>query len=201
MAAHAVRKSGSALKVVLAGAVLVVAPACAPLEGAVGGLPGSRTSLVSGEIRSVDTRRGEIQVRSNVGRTHNLRYDSRTRVVYQSRQYSASALERGDVVRVTVSQDRNGRQWAERVDVRESVSARRGVSGRVERLDGNVGQVDARRGQFTVVRRGQPTVLVYVSNRAPRDDIRRFERLRRGERVRVDVRAVNRSTAELVRFR
>jgi translation initiation factor IF-1 len=32
-------------------------------------------------------------------------------------------------------------------------------------------------------------------------DARRFDRLRRGDRVRVEVRPVNNSTAELVRFR
>jgi hypothetical protein len=45
-------------------------------------------------------------------------------------------------------------------------------------------------------------VTVHMPRNARRDDIRRFERLRRGERVRVDVRSGgNHNTAEFVRFR
>jgi hypothetical protein len=44
--------------------------------------------------------------------------------------------------------------------------------------------------------------VVYVPRDARRDDVRRFERLRRGERVRVEVRSRGRGDqAELVRFR
>jgi hypothetical protein len=71
----------------------------------------------------------------------------------------------------------------------------------VERLDGRVQAVDARRGYFTLTADRSERVVVYLTRDARRDDVRRFERLRRGERVRVDVRARGRGQAELVRFR
>lgn len=193
--------AGTTVKMLAVAGAMAAAVSCAPLEGAVGGIPSGRASLVSGEIRSVDSRRGQVQLRSDYGRTHSVRYDNRTRVVYRSRSYPVSALERGDLVRVTVRRDARGNTWADRIDVRESVRDRRNVGGRVERLDGTVGRVDVRRGVFSLERRGSPTMLVQVTNRSSRSDIRRFERLRRGERVRVEVRSWSRTSAELVRFR
>jgi hypothetical protein len=73
-------------------------------------------------------------------------------------------------------------------------------SDRVQRLDGRVQGVDTRRGYFTVTQ-GNSRVTVYMPRNARREDIRRFERLRRGEHVRADVRAVSRNQAQLVRFR
>jgi hypothetical protein len=72
----------------------------------------------------------------------------------------------------------------------------------VERLDGRVQGIDVRRGYFTMTGARNARVVVYVPRDARRDDVRRFERLRRGERVRVEVRSRGRGDqAELVRFR
>lgn len=184
---------------------------CAPLGG-LGGLGDVfGGDSMYGEIRSVDTRRGRIQLREQQGRDRTVRYDNRTRVVYRDRQYPVSSLDRGDQVQVRVEYDRNNTAWAERIDLRSSARAgdrddrrtdRRGDvwSDRVQRLDGRVQGVDTRRGYFTVTQ-GNSRVTVYMPRNARREDIRRFERLRRGERVRADVRAVSRNQAQLVRFR
>jgi hypothetical protein len=164
-----------------------------------------------GEIRSVDTRRGRIQLREQYGRDHTVRYDNRTRVVYRNRQYPVSTLDRGDQVQVRVEYDRNNNAWADRIDLRSSARAgdrdrrddRPGDvwSNRVQRVDGRVQSVDTRRGYFTMTQ-NDSRVTVYMPRNARREDIRRFERLRRGERVRADVRSVgSRNQAELVRFR
>lgn len=180
-------------------------PACAPvgdiLMGDVGGYPSSgRTSIVSGEVRSVDSRRGQLQVRDDRNsRNVNLRYDNRTRVSSGQRQYPASSLRRGDWVRVNVSYDRSGNAWADRVEVRGNSAGRN--AGRVQRIDGTVRSVDVRRGYFAVDQGRSSTVVVYVPQRLGSSDARRFERLRRGERVRADVRLSGGNTAELVRFR
>jgi translation initiation factor IF-1 len=77
---------------------------------------------------------------------------------------------------------------------------RRDVAGRIERLDGRVTSVDQRRGYFAMSD-GRQNVLVHVSGRLSNNDARRFDRLRRGDRVRVEVRYAGRGQAELVRFR
>jgi hypothetical protein len=184
-----------------------LAGACAPLGG-LGDVFGNGDSLY-GEIRSVDTRRGKIQVREQYGRDQTVRYDSRTRVVYQNRQYPVSSLERGDQVQMRVAYDRNNTAWADRIEVRSSArrNDRRSDRGtvwspRVERVDGRVQGVDGRRGYFTMTQNRGPQLAVYMPRNARREDVRRFERLRRGDRVRVEIRSRGSSSqAELVRFR
>ena len=197
------------------GLLVASAAACAPLEsrGGMGDVFGGGTSLY-GEVRSVDTRRGRIQVREQYGRDQTVRYDNRTRVVYQNREYPVSALERGDQVQMRLAYDRNNVAWADRIVVRSSARRtdrrdrddrdrdRDDVWGsRVQRLEGRVQGVDVRRGYFTLTD-NRSRVLVYMPRNARREDVRRFERLRRGERVRVEVRSRGRGDqAELVRFR
>jgi hypothetical protein len=193
------------------------AAACAPLEslGGMGDVFGGGTSLY-GEVRSVDTRRGRIQVREQYGRDRTVRYDNRTRVVYQNREYPVSSLERGDQVQMRLAYDRNNTAWADRIEVRSSARRtdrrdrdddrddrdRGDIWGtRVQRLEGRVQAIDVRRGYFTMTE-NRSRVLVYMPRNARREDVRRFERLRRGERVRVEVRSRGRGDqAELVRFR
>jgi hypothetical protein len=185
----------------LAGGAMVV-PGCAPL-GAIGEVPGTgtRSSLLAGEVRSVDTRRGTLHLRDDWNRAHTLRFDGGTRVVYRQRVYPVHALERGDVVRVRVARDRQGRLWADRVDVSQSVRERHVANVRVARVSGRVRQVDSRRGHFDLdIGRGE-MVRVHLPQRTTRDDARRFQRLRRGDGVRVEIRPVGRGVAELVRFR
>lgn len=179
---------------------LATASACAPLEGVA--QPTSRSNaVVQGEVRSLDARRGRVQVREDHGRTHTLRYDNRTRVTYGSRQYPVSSLERGDYVRIRVTHDRGGTAWADRIEVRDSRANRRGsVAGRVERVSGRVANVDTRRGYFTL-EQSRTRLVVHVPRRASSSDARRFDRLRRGDRVSVEVRPLGRNEVELVRFR
>jgi hypothetical protein len=183
--------------------LLMTAASCSPLDAMMGdvGVPNSRASLVTGEVRSLDDRRGRLAVRDDRGRNHTVRYDHRTRVGGDQRIRSASQLRRGDYVRMQVVYDRNGTAWANRIDVRNSTNSRGTLSGRVERIDGTVGSVDTRRGTFTIQQSRTGIARVHLSNRTSRDDRRRFDRLRRGERVRAEVRALGRNEFELVRFR
>jgi hypothetical protein len=178
--------------------VMLTASACAPLDQVL--IPQGRNSVLVGEVRSIDARRGRIGVREEHGRTVTLRLDNRTPVLMGNRQYPVSTLRRGDLVRVRVSYDRGGAPWAERIDVRSSTADRR-VSARIERIDGRVTGIDSRRGYFTVDQGRRSTVVVYVPNRLSSGDARRFDRLRRGDRVRAEVMLTGRDRAELVRFR
>jgi len=181
-------------------ATLLAAPACAQFGGAlldpaVGGRP--NRSVLDGEVRSVDARNGRIQLRANQGGTVTLRYDDQTEVFYERRRYPATALERGDLVRVLVGYDRSGTAWADRVDVVRDVRE----TARVQRMDGAVVRVDTRRSFFTLQQGRAAPVTVFVPSHLQRDVLRRFERLRSGDRVRVDVVPLRSGGAELVRFR
>jgi len=165
-------------------------------------------STLQGEIRSVDERRGRLQIRDDRDdRTETVYYDDRTRVIYGNREYSVTSLERGDYVRVRVDQDRDGNTYAQVIEVSESArddgryDDDDRYNGRTVQLDGTIRQIDTRRYVFTIDDRDDDTYLVYVSSRANRDDVRRFERLRRGDRARAEVRIVSRGQAELIRFR
>lgn len=159
-------------------------------------------NTVDGEVRSVDDRRDRITLRDRRGRNETLRYDRSTVVVHRQRRYPVTALERGDEVRVYLADSRSGTRRAERIDVlRTANEGRRSGSHGTDRLDGRVGQVDRRRGQFTLEPGRGSRVLVYVPPGVSRSDARRFERLRRGDRVRTDVRFLARNQAELLRFR
>jgi hypothetical protein len=194
---------GSTGRALVLTAALLGVPGCAPLGDFWGpGLPG-RNRVIDGEVRTVDVRRGRLQVSSGWGRTHTLNVDRATRVVYRRRDYRVDALERGDVVRVWVERDGRGDEWADRVEVRQSVRDRYDDDGdsRVERVEGRVGDVRLRDGYFTIEQGFNRSLAVYFGERLDRDDYRRLERLRRGDRVRADVRLFAGGEAELVRFR
>jgi hypothetical protein len=187
----------------LATGLMLTAPACAPHGGGLEGVmvPRGRGAVIQGEVHSIDRRRNYLALREGPGRTRSVRYDNRTRVTDGRRQYSISALNRGDRVRVWIAHDRRGTPWVDRVELRESVRDRRVAIPRIERLDGTVGRLDSRRNFFTLERGRTHAVVVRVPSRLQRDDARRIDRLRRGDRVRIDVRPLDRSTVELIRFR
>src|SRR5216117_2881261 len=75
--------------------------------GDYGGISGN--DLV-GEVRNVDTRARQIELRTDAGRRELVRYDNNTPVVYRQQDYAASNLEPGDYVAVRGQQDIAGRE-------------------------------------------------------------------------------------------
>src|SRR5688572_17086905 len=70
-----------------------------------GGAPaGMESGAVVAEVQGVDAQNQVIQFRTEQGQNVNIRFDSRTRVVYRQQEYPVTSLERGDVVRATVAQ-------------------------------------------------------------------------------------------------
>jgi hypothetical protein len=175
--------------------------ACASLGTLDDVMAPGRNTIVDAEVRSVDNRAGRISLREYGGRSRTVRYDRRTSVVYRQRSYPVTALERGDRVNVRVSYDRNGQAWANRIDVRESVRDRGRIGGHIGRIDGTVARVDSRERAFSLAMSRNRSAVVYLPRNASRSDRARFDRLRRGDRVRADVREVGRNRFELVRFR
>jgi hypothetical protein len=190
----------------LAGLFLLL-PACAgygmaDVLGDLGGLGMGRH--LSGEIRSVDSRRQQIQITTSNRRSEVISYDSRTAVVYRQQRYPVSSLERGDYVAVRVREDSRGRLHADRIDVQAGARDRNGTAGRVgsriQRYDGRVSRLNAQEGwfQMDMGRSGVYTVtLPYNPDRTTRD---RFRRLRRGQDVRFEGELLNRNRVEIRRF-
>lgn len=160
---------------------------------------------VVGEVRYVDARAREIEVRSESGRTVIVRYDNRTRVTYRQKDYAVSNLEPGDYVAMRTQQDRDGRLYTDLVAVRESAQDRGGFGGRpgspgrLDRFEGTVDYVDSRRGTFEIRDRGR-LVVVSVPFNAPRSVMDRFNRLRRGDFVRIEGRFSNPDRFDLESF-
>jgi hypothetical protein len=207
---------GSTGKALVLTASLLAAPGCAPFGDTGWGPqgPAARSAVIDGQVWAMDGRRGRLQVRSGSGRTSTLNVDRATRVTYRRRSYPVDALERGDVVRVWVEVDGRGDAWAERVEVRESVRERYDrydddrygyddgqYQNRVERVEGRVGEVNLRNRYFTVEQGSARSLAVYLPQALDRNEYRRVERLRRGDRVRADVRPLSGNEAELVRMR
>jgi hypothetical protein len=211
---------GSTGRALVLTASLIAAPGCAPFGDAGWGLrlPAGRSAVMDGEVWSVDGRRGRVQVRSSRGRSNTLYVDRATRVTYRRRSYGVEALERGDIVRVWLDVDGRGEAWADRIEVLESVRERYDrygydrydddedrADGRyatpVGRIEGRVGEVDLRNGYFTVEQGFGRSVAVYVPGALDRNEFRRVQQLRRGDRVRAEVRPLSGNEAELLRMR
>jgi hypothetical protein len=159
---------------------------------------------VVGEVDYVDTRAREIEVRTDAGRTTRLRYDDKTQVIYRQRNYSPTNLERGDYIAARIGQDREGRNYADTITVRESVQDRGdrggGSGSRFDRLEGRVEYIDQRRGTFDLRDSRNRLTVVSVPFNAPRQIMDRFNRLREGDNVRIEGRSVANDRFELESF-
>jgi hypothetical protein len=156
-----------------------------------------------GEVRNVDSRGRQIELRTDAGRREFVRYDNNTRVVYRQQEYAVSNLEPGDYVAVRAQQDRDGRYYTDSITVRESAQDRGGYGrpvGRSNRLDGTVSYIDSRRGTFEVRNRDGQTVVVTLPFNASRADRDRFNSLREGDHVRVEGTYVGQDRFELDAF-
>ena len=155
-----------------------------------------------GEVSWVDTRRREIGLRSGWGGGESVRYDNRTRVIYRQRNYRVTDLERGDLVSISVDSNSRGSRYARTVRVERSVrdAGRSSERARVQRFDGRITWVDGQRREFGL-QSGRTERVVTVRSRGDRDTQRRFDRLRRGNRVRFEGVALGRGVIELRRFR
>lgn len=170
----------------------------------VGGLGdyGSLGSDLVGEVENVDTRAREIEIRTDSGRTSVVRYDDRTQVIYQQRNYSVANLEPGDYVAARVQQDRNGQNYTDTITVREGVQDRKNRRGsaRLDRIEGRIEYVDERRGTFELRDSRNRLIVVAVPFNAPRSVMDRFNRLHTGDYVRIEGRPVDADHFDLESF-
>lgn len=164
---------------------------------------------VYGEVRAVDTQRQVLQIQTSNGQVGNVRFDQRTRVVYQQREYPITALERGDQVGMRIQQTQQGGAYTDYITVTQSVQERTGQGGNggydnggnagLTRLEGRVGWVDVNRGEFQL-RTSRGDATVYLRSNTSGYETDRFRRLREGDNVRVEGRLANGNRLELERF-
>lgn len=111
------------------------------------GYPSQYGNQLQGTVDSVDPRYSRIFVivddpRTNRAERMEVRYDERTRLVYQGREVPVDGLERGDVIRVDVAQ--SGRDlFARSIEVVRNVRDG-GYGGYDNDLRGSVAFVDTR---------------------------------------------------------
>src|SRR5690606_16951152 len=114
---------------------------------------------------------------------------NRTEVLYGQRRYDVRDLDIGDYVQIQLDQSRDQRYAAVirvQEDSRQRSSQDSRGSRRIEQLDGRVEQIDQRQGWFEMDDRYGSRVLVALPYEANRGLTDRFQRLRRGDRVRVE---------------
>jgi hypothetical protein len=166
------------------------------------------TPLQPGEIRAevteVDPSRREIRVQTNDGRTQVLGYDStRTRVMYNNREYNVDQLERGDIVVFETSP--KDAKYVETIRIQEPTQgarlARRSpLPPRADVIEGTVEKVQYDLGVFDVRSRTGRMVTVSIPYNAKPADVENFRRLRRGDYVRVEGEFVNSESLQLLAF-
>ena len=162
---------------------------------------GSAGDNLVGEVRQVDTRNREIELRTDAGRNWRVRYDNRTRVTYRQRDYAVMNLEPGDYIAMRTQQDRDGQLYTDQVTVRESVQDRGGRGqGRLDGVEGTVEYIDSQRGSFEIRDRSNRLVVVTLRFNPPRTVSDRFSRMREGDHVRIEGRFINQDRFELENF-
>jgi hypothetical protein len=162
------------------------------------GYPSPYGNQVQGTVDSVDPRSSRILLvvddpRSGRSQRMDVRYDQRTRLVYQGRESAVEGLERGDVVRIDVTD--SGRElWARSIEVVRNIreSGYGGGYGNGNDLRGSVAFVDtrARRIRLDGSGYGNGVQLAYDGRTTVEYQGRRYapENLQRGDQVRIQAR-------------
>lgn len=187
--------------------------ACAQ-NGGLGNVLGSvlggqqqQANQVSGTVRGVDTRNGQIVLQQSNGQSVGLSYDNQTKIVYNNQNYTVSSLENGDQVTARIQQTQNGGYYTDYVQVDQSVSSNNngntGVyngNGQVQSLSGTVRRVDVANGWFEISPNSGVVLTVTLPYNATRADVQRFQNLRQGDVVRFNGVYLNNSRVELRQF-
>ena len=172
--------------------------------GGAGGTAQPQSGTLTAEVQEVRTQQQQIIVRTQDGQEGAVLFDRNTQVIYQNERYEVPALEYGDVVEMRIQEVQQG-LYTDMIQVVQSVQERRGGTtggsgaSDVHRIEGTIDQIDLSRWMFTLNMTQGGTLPVYLDNptSAERNRLREY---RSGDYVRVEVRAIDEQSAELVRW-
>ncbi len=174
-----------------------------------GGQGGSQApATMTAEVQEVRQQQQQIIVRTQDGQQGAVLFDQNTQVVYENQQYDVTALEYGDVVEMRIQQVQQG-YYTDLIQVVQSVQERRGETtggttggtpSDVHQVEGTINQIDLSRWMFTLDMTQGGSLPVYLPSTATTAQRERLRDYRSGDYVRVEVRALNETTAELVRW-
>lgn len=171
------------------------------LTGGAGGQ--QQGGAMTAEVQEVRANQQQIIVRTQDGQQGAVLFDQNTQVVYQNQQYAVTALERGDVVEMRIREVQQG-YYTDLIQVVQSVQERRGettgTTSGAQRIEGTIDQIDLNRSMFTLDMTQGGTLPIYLPQSASTSMRDRLRQHRSGDYVRVEVRAIDQSTAELVRW-
>lgn len=170
--------------------------------GSVLGGQNQQASQVSGSVRGVDTRNGQIVLQQSNGQSLNVSYDNQTQVVYNNQNFNVTSLENGDQVTLSIQQTQNGGYYTNYVRVDQSVSSNTNTNGnnQVQSFQGTVRRVDVNNGWFEIMPNNNSVLTVTMPYNASRADQQRFQNLRNGDVVRFTGTFVNNSRIDLRQF-
>lgn len=164
------------------------------------GYRGTAESLRGTVVRD-DSRHQALLIETDDRRQVNVYYDRETRFRYRNTDYSLAAIEPGDQLVIRVRPNAANSPTADLITVTSKAQdvGTNGVS-RLDRVEGTVESIDARRGQFEVRDRSDHRVTVSVLYDPPRSVADRFSRLRTGDYVRLEGHYLNQDRFELDKF-
>ena len=170
--------------------------------GSVLGGQNQQASQVSGSVRGVDTRNGQIVLQQSNGQSLNVSYDNQTQVVYNNQNFNVTSLENGDQVTLSIQQTQNGGYYTNYVRVDQSVSSNTNNNGnnQIQSFQGTVRRVDVNNGWFEIMPNNNSVLTVTMPYNASRADQQRFQNLRNGDVVRFTGTYVNNSRIDLRQF-
>lgn len=174
------------------------------LTGGPAGGQGGQGGTLTAEVQEVRTQQQQIIVRTQGGEQGPVLFDQNTQVVYQNQEYPVTALERGDVVEMRVQEIQQG-LYTDLIQVVQSVQERQGgaqggTPSDVHRIEGTIDQIDLSRNMFTLNMTQGGTLPIYLRSNATTAERERLRDYRSGDYVRVEVRAIDEQTGELVRW-
>lgn len=162
---------------------------------------GTGITSIRGTVTRHDLRANQITIETPERRQLSFSYDGRTRVRYRNRDYPIQSVQVGDVINYR-PRDRQPVPVVDSIAVLSTADdrARNSATNRLDRIDGVVEYVDARRGQFDLRDRNNRIILVNLQTNPPRAVSDRFGRLKTGETVRVEGHFINQERFEMENF-
>lgn len=154
-------------------------------------------TAVTGEVVRVDTADRRIEI-DDAGRRHTVVYAASTPVYWEGRTYQPADLDRGDVIRARVVEDRYGTLTTDRIDVVESVQSRDGGyddpydddrrPDQVGDLSGEIDRVDSERREIVLRTSAGDRLIAYDERTRVFYQGQEYEpgNLERGDLVEVD---------------